>query len=109
VRSQQLPEYADGVVTKSAIFMRRGMSPLDELFCIAHEDCHINFHSDAIAYQDLDLFQIAKDEAQANGYAMLVLFPDLKTFETEEHFLETSPMPEAMNQLRLAIKRKLNI
>lgn len=104
-RTDYLPDYTDGALRNGSIIIRDRLSTIDEVLAIAHEDLHHRFHP-ACTSDVLDLFQIEKQEAQANTYGSITFYPTLSGFETEEEFLRLSPMPERYNECRLRAARK---
>lgn len=101
VRVSDLPDYTRAALFNGTAYIRDNTGWYDQVFAIAHEDTHRLFHAECVAYQDLDLFQIEKDETQADLVGMLVLYPSLEGFETEEEFIRTCPLGEYLARLRV--------
>jgi hypothetical protein len=89
--------------------LRDGLGQIDELLAIGHENAHDRFHPECVAYEELDLFQIEKQEVQANGVAVIEVYPSLEAFTSDEEFRSESIMPASFTELRLAIRRKHGI
>lgn len=105
-RSDLLDTNTLAVLRSGRMYLRPGLGRFEEILAIAHEHCHDKFHPECIAYRDLDLFQIDREEAQANTFATLCLYPSLEEFDTEDEFRAQSVMSERLTELRLAFKRK---
>jgi Zn-dependent peptidase ImmA (M78 family) len=83
------------------IGIKTGMSHKEEVASIAHEICHDLFHASCIAYRVLREVEINKDEAEAETFASLVVFPSLTDYETADEFRRTCGTSSTLAEQRL--------
>lgn len=108
-RTRELLPAVTAALKNGRLYLREGLGQIDELLGIGHENAHDVFHPDCVAYEDLDLFEIDKQETQANGVAVIEIYPSLDAFDSDEQFRAESIMPASFTELRLAIRRKHGI
>jgi hypothetical protein len=108
-RTRDLEKPVLGALKNGRMYLRDGMGQVDEIIAIGHEDAHNRFHPECVAYRELELFQIEKQETQANGIAVIEVYPSLDEFESDDQFRAESIMPASFTELRLAIRRKHGI
>lgn len=83
------------------IGIKTGQSHREEIASVAHEICHDLFHASCIAYRVLSDVAINRDEAEAEMFASIVVFPSLAEYETAEEFLNTCGCSSTLAEMRL--------